>query len=953
MSDATAVHALELSAIYQHVPGILFYVAVEPGGEFRFLSMSDAGLAAMGLRRDQVVGALVRDVIPPPSRDLVLNHYRDAIRSGRTVRWREISEYPAGRKVGEVAVTALYDTTGVATHLIGVVHDVSQRERLEATLLEREKRLAFLLHLNDALRPLGDPVEIQNVTVRLIGEHLGVNRVAYSVIDGDEFIVTAHYDHGVTPLRGRWPIAAFGASLLEAYQRGEPVISSDVRTDPRLTDVERATLLTHGITAFLRVMVHKDGRWVASFGAHSVTPREWTPEERILIEQTAERLWSAAERARAEAALRDREQRLRLALKASAAGSWTRESGGKNVEWDDGFRRLYGIPPDEPGTFAGWLSRVHEEDRAEVLGLVDEMLQANEDVWDTSFRIVRPDGTTAWIQSVGRVERVATGEVTRLAGLEMDVSARRQAETALQVERDRAHERELHVLLETATQGIVSVDASGAIVTANRAFEIMFGWSEGELIGQPIEHLLPVAFRAHHEQHRTSYFAAPHPRTMGGGLQLVGERRDGSKFPVEVSLNHVGPLGGGHAFAFVSDITERQERTTELEHRTAQLSRLASDLTLAEHHAREQIAKMLHDSLQQLLVIASMNLDEHIKRPGLAPPELIEKAKGHLDDAIAVARTLSFELSPPVLQHGDLAEALVWLATWMHQKYGLNVQVSADPRATSRRKDVRTLLFESTRELLFNVVKHAKVDHVMLELSLDASDHLCITVSDEGIGFNPTELGDRLKAGAVGWGLFSIRERVTLLGGRFDIDSKPGRGTRFRLVAPRGPAQNANALAPTRSAAFGSTTTGPARQTSRDALRILIVDDHVAVREAFTGVLQQYPGLSVVGVACDGLDAIAQAHRLRPDLILMDISMPYMDGVEATRRILSEFPFIQILGLSMQPRTEAPHAIEQAGAAGFFVKGADTQPLIDYLLRQQHHRSSGHPTSWSTAPTQS
>jgi CheY-like chemotaxis protein len=293
-----------------------------------------------------------------------------------------------------------------------------------------------------------------------------------------------------------------------------------------------------------------------------------------------------------------------------------------------------------------------------------------------------------------------------------------------------------------------------------------------------------------------------------------------------------------------------------------------------------------------------------------------------------------------VLQHADLPEALVWLATWMHQKYGLKVHVSADPRATSTRKDVRTLLFESTRELLFNVVKHAKVEQVTLHVALDGTDQLCITVSDEGIGFDPTELGDRLKAGAVGWGLFSVRERVTLLGGRFDIDSTPGRGTRFRLVAPRGSIENAaSTRAPTRSPAFGSTTAGAARQTSRDALRILIVDDHVSVREAFTGVLQQYPGLCVVGVACDGLDAIAQAHRLRPDVILMDISMPYMDGVEATRRIRSEFPFMQILGLSMQPRTEAPHAIEQAGAAGFFVKGADTQPLIDHLLHQRHHRS--------------
>jgi signal transduction histidine kinase len=114
------------------------------------------------------------------------------------------------------------------------------------------------------------------------------------------------------------------------------------------------------------------------------------------------------------------------------------------------------------------------------------------------------------------------------------------------------------------------------------------------------------------------------------------------------------------------------------------------------------------------------------------------------DDAIAAARTLSFELSPPVLQHADLPVALVWLATWIHKKYGLTVHVSADPRATSTRKDVRTLLFESTRELLFNVVKHAKVDRVALELVLDAMDQLCITVTDKGIDLSHREAPRRI-----------------------------------------------------------------------------------------------------------------------------------------------------------------------------------------------------------------
>src|SRR5580765_7908511 len=103
MTDENTARERELSAIYEQVPGILFYIAVEPDGDFRFLSMSRAGFVATGLKREQFVGSLVRDVIPPASRDIVLNHYREAIRSGQTVQWEEVSEYPAGRRIAEVA----------------------------------------------------------------------------------------------------------------------------------------------------------------------------------------------------------------------------------------------------------------------------------------------------------------------------------------------------------------------------------------------------------------------------------------------------------------------------------------------------------------------------------------------------------------------------------------------------------------------------------------------------------------------------------------------------------------------------------------------------------------------------------------------------------------------------------------------------------------------------------
>ena len=204
-------------------------------------------------------------------------------------------------------------------------------------------------------------------------------------------------------------------------------------------------------------------------------------------------------------------------------------------------------------------------------------------------------------------------------------------------------------------------------------------------------------------------------------------------------------------------------------------------------------------------------------------------------------------------------------------------------------------------------------------------------MTDEGVGFEPASLDDRGKSGQLGSGLFSIRERMTLLGGRFDLDSAPGRGTRVRLVAPRGADQAAGGAA-------GVIPPPPAVPAVADdtrashALRILLVDDHAAVRNALRQMLDERGHLSVVGEASDGVEAIIEARQLRPDVILMDVMMPNMDGIEATERIHAELPDIQILGLSMQARSNPVHAIEEAGAAGFFVKGLDTRQLLDRLL---------------------
>ena len=223
----------------------------------------------------------------------------------------------------------------------------------------------------------------------------------------------------------------------------------------------------------------------------------------------AERTWDAVERTRAEAALREQKQRLRVALEASAGGSWTWVAATNQVDWDDRFRALYGFAPDDPATPDAWMPRVHDDDRSRVVALLDEiMTSTTKDSWESTFRVVRPDGTMAWIQSRGRADRDADGKITRLSGLDLDFSLHHRTEEARQARRDEEHDRALRTLLETATQGIVSVDAQGMIATANHAFEAMFGWAHGDLIGRPIEPLMPSAVRDGHQRRDTCTWSA-------------------------------------------------------------------------------------------------------------------------------------------------------------------------------------------------------------------------------------------------------------------------------------------------------------------------------------------------------------------------------------------------------------------------------------------------------------
>ncbi|MFO7930458.1 MAG: PAS domain-containing protein [Desulfosalsimonas sp.] len=226
------------------------------------------------------------------------------------------------------------------------------------------------------------------------------------------------------------------------------------------------------------------------------------------------------------------------------------------------------------------------------------------------------------------------------------------------------------------------------------------------------------------------------------------------------------------------------ERTELAEARAEQLSHLSYELTMTEHRERQRLAEMLHDHLQQVIAAARMHTEGLIpKIPESNKAEAL-KVVDLLSESIQSTRSLSKELAPPILQKEGLAPALEWLADWMEQTYGLRVIPRINDSVKIDGEGIRVLIFQSIRELLFNVVKHAGVNQAELELSPADVDFVQIILRDHGRGFNPDEIYN-WGTDRSGFGLFSIHERISLIGGDFRIESTIGNGSCFTLLVPQ------------------------------------------------------------------------------------------------------------------------------------------------------------------------
>jgi PAS domain S-box-containing protein len=232
------------------------------------------------------------------------------------------------------------------------------------------------------------------------------------------------------------------------------------------------------------------------------------------------------------------------------------------------------------------------------------------------------------------------------------------------------------------------------------------------------------------------------------------------------------------------EIQERKYNEKKLMEQQDKLRLLSSELLLTEERERRQIATELHDRIGQTLAVIQIKLAE--LREASASNETAAKAlddiRQYIEQTIQDTRSLTFELSPPVLYELGLEAALAWLINQILEKHGLRVELKDDGRSKPLDNGCRVIMFQSARELLFNIVKHARARSATVSVRKDGND-IRIEIEDDGIGFDSSEL-ESSGTGSRGFGMFSIRERLSPLGGHLEIKSEPGRGTHVTLVAP-------------------------------------------------------------------------------------------------------------------------------------------------------------------------
>ncbi|GAB1722392.1 MAG: putative Histidine kinase [Nitrospira sp.] len=555
----------------------------------------------------------------------------------------------------------------------------------------------------------------------------------------------------------------------------------------------------------------------------------------------------------------------------------------------------------------------------------------------------RSDGTSFPLELA--VSEMLVDGSKKFTGIVRDISSRVQAEM------------QFRQVVESAPNGMLMIDPQGTITMVNKQVEAMFGYSREELLGQPVELLIPQRFRLNHPRHRTGYFSAPASRAMGVGRELFGLHKDGTEFPVELGLNPIDTPKGQLALASIVDISPRKKTerdlakaAQDLEWKNWELSEARDQAVRAGQAKTDFLATMSHEirtPMNGVLGMTTLLLDTSLT------PEQRDYLQMLRDSGESLLRIINDILDFSKIEAGKF--------TIEHIPFDLRLTIEDTldilaPTAQGRQLELvglidaqtpRTLIGDPGRirqiltNLVGNAIKFTEHGEVLIQVSQTDEDPgsvaLRFEVIDTGIGLSPeaqakmfqsftqADSSTARKYGGTGLGLTICKRLVELMGGQIGLQSIAGQGTCIWFTIRFGTHTDAApALPPSPSV------------KSLAGLRVCLVDDNATNRS----LLQYHVSAWKMRheSAVDGPSALALLRRAAAegtpfDLAIIDMYLPDMTGLELCR-LIKEDPAIRnthLIMLTASGQRGDSLAAKEAGAAAYLTKPIRERHLADCI----------------------
>jgi PAS domain S-box-containing protein len=663
---------------------------------------------------------------PDPEYRREVWEYMKAARGG----WRDflVQTKDGGKIISSWASVPLADGS-----YVGIGIDIRERIRFEDCLRENEQRYHTLVEMSpDAISVERDGVIhfVNSTAVRLLGAQAADEIIGRPILD---FIHPDHrqrVDRQFTWLRrNRKPMATTEEKI--------------VRLDGLALDIELAAM---PITF------------------------ENKPANQVILRDITQRKQVEAKLRENAMKLQQQAQLLDLAHDSIVVN----DMQGRIAFWNRGAEQTYGWTQQEA---VGQVSHELLKTRfpLNLIEITAKLLSQGR--WNGELTHTTRSGETIIVSSRWALQRNDEGQPSGILVIDRDITQQKRAEQAT-IEAWQFAES----VTNTVQESLLVLNQDLKVVSANqtfyKAFEVSPQETEGRLIYELgnrqwdlpelrklLEDILPhsSSFESYEVEHEFEH--------LGRRTMLLNARRIYRQNQETQMI-----------LLAIVDITVRKEQERKIHQHQQELATLTEELLLTEERERRRLALLLHDSIGQSLAFSKREIGMLQKNTPKEVREALEYVKQQIDESIRQTRDLTFELSPTTLYTFGLEAAVEELAEQFTQREGFQYHFTATADDKPLSEQIKTLLYRASRELLTNISKHAEASDVFIRI--DRTDgSIRIVIEDNGKGFDASQL-EQIVHQQQGFGLFSIRERLTHVGGTFAIESQPGKGTKVTLVAP-------------------------------------------------------------------------------------------------------------------------------------------------------------------------